>query len=67
MPTCKFCKKQVDGSHYCSSKGRVVDEVSDSDFILSALIGYATNSTVLGGMIGGDIVGSLIGDLLNDD
>ena len=37
------------------------------DFTTSALIGYATNSAFLGGLMGGDIVGGIVGDLLNDD
>lgn len=37
-----------------------------SDIMLSAIVGYATNSTIAGYLIGGDISGALFGDLLND-
>jgi len=37
------------------------------DFILSALIGFATDSAILGGLLGGDIVGGIVGDLFDGD
>jgi hypothetical protein len=36
-------------------------------FIESLLIGYMTDSTLIGGMIGGNLVGASIGDMLNSD
>lgn len=39
---------------------------SDS-FIESLLIGYLTDSTLIGGMMGGNLMGAAIGDMLNND
>ena len=65
MKTCKHCKKQVSGSHYCESAKRTISEDSDGDFLLSAAIGYATNSAIIGGLLGGDMTGGIVGDILN--
>ena len=67
MKTCKHCKKQVSGSHQCEVAGRTITEDDSSDFLLSAAIGYATNSATIGGLVGGDIVGGIVGDALNPD
>ena len=65
---CKYCKKQVSGSaHYCQSQGRHLTRESDGDFLMSAIIGAATDSALLGGLLGGDMIGGAIGDLLNGD
>jgi len=46
-------------------------EVSESskdnttDLLLSGVIGYATDSALLGGLLGGSLEGGIIGDLLN--
>lgn len=39
----------------------------NSDFIESLLIGYFTDSTILGTTMGGNLVGAAIGDMLNND
>lgn len=40
---------------------------SKSDPLLSGIIGYATNSGILGGLIGGSILGGILGDALSDN
>lgn len=42
-------------------------QISDdgSDFVLSAAIGFATDSALIGGLLGGDLTGGIVGDLLN--
>ncbi len=40
---------------------------SSDSFIESLLIGYFTDSTIMGGAIGGNILGGAIGDMLNND
>ena len=61
---CKYCDEQVYGStHYCEEKERTFRSSSD-DFLISAAIGYVTNSSILGGILGGDIAGGIVGDLL---
>ncbi len=37
----------------------------DDSFIESMLIGYMTDSTLIGGMMGGNLIGAAIGDMLN--
>lgn len=66
MKTCKHCNKEICGSHYCNVAGRNISEDSDGDFLLSAIVGYATNSAIIGGLIGGDVGGSILGDIMND-
>lgn len=64
--TCKFCGKN--GEHYCREKGRTLDPDDDSgSFLLSAVIGAATDSALIGGLIGGDLVGGIVGDMLDGD
>ena len=41
-------------------------DASDS-FIESMIIGYLTDSTMLGTALGGNMMGAVVGDLLNDD
>jgi len=43
------------------------DEGESHDFILSAMIGYATDSALLGGLLGGDMLGGFLGDALDGD
>lgn len=66
---CKHCEQYLPASiktHHCKKAGLLkVDE--DDSFLVSTLIGAATDSALLGGLLGGDFVGGLIGDLLNDD
>ena len=41
-------------------------EVDDSgDFLMSAIIGAATDSAILGGLLGGSMTGGIVGDLLD--
>jgi hypothetical protein len=67
MKTCKHCNKQVSGSHQCEVANRTINEDDDGDFLLSAAIGYATNSAILGSLVGGDLLGGIVGDALNTD
>lgn len=43
-----------------------IDE-DNSDFLLSALVGYETGSTLDGALVGGDIAGAALGDMLSQD
>lgn len=44
------------------------DRLNDTgDFLLSAVIGAATDSALLGGILGGDMLGGVVGDLLDGD
>ncbi len=63
---CKHCHQEVSGSeHDCPKKGLLnVDE--DDSFLVSTIIGAATDNAILGGVLGGDIAGGIVGDLLND-
>ncbi len=67
MKTCKHCGLQVNGSHQCEVAKRIIttETNDDSDFLLSAAVGFATDSAILGTLVGGDIVGGIVGDLLN--
>ena len=66
---CKFCGERVsrsDSFHDCSKRGMLhVDQ--DDSFLVSAVIGAATDSALLGGLLGGDIIGGVIGDVLDGD
>lgn len=69
MAYCKHCEEYISSStttHNCRKAGLLnVDE--DDSFLVSALIGAATDSSLLGGILGGDIVGGVIGDILDGD
>lgn len=65
MKTCKHCNKKVNGSHYCKSAKRTISEDSDGDFLLSAAVGYVTNSAIIGGLAGGNMAGGIVGDIIN--
>ena len=69
MHTCKHCNKQVGDSHYCEVAKRTITYNEDSDnsgdFLLSAAIGYATDSALLGGLLGGDMVGGIVGEMFH--
>lgn len=63
---CKHCHKQLSQytkEHYCDKAGQLNNDTDN--FLVSSLIGYATNSAIVGGIIGGDIVGGIVGDILN--
>lgn len=65
---CKHCGKNLGSSrtHNCSNKG-LLDADDDSSFLVSALIGFGTDSAIAGGLIGGDFFGGVVGDLLDGD
>lgn len=69
MPYCKHCSEYVSSTatrHNCSKKGLLqVDE--DDSFLVSAVIGAATDSSIIGGILGGDFIGGIAGDLLDGD
>lgn len=69
MPYCRHCNDYVSSSateHNCSKKGLLqVDE--DDSFLVSAIIGAATDSSIIGGILGGDIIGGIVGDALDGD
>ena len=44
-----------------------INEDDGGDFLLSALVAYSTDSTMLGAIVGGDLMGAIVGDLLNND
>jgi len=66
---CKHCRELVSESatsHNCTKVGLLnVDE--DDSFLVSTLIGLATDSTLMGGLLGGSFTGGLLGDLLGGD
>lgn len=69
MPYCKHCSEYVSTyatSHNCKKKG-LLQISEDNSFIVSTLIGVATDSALLGGLLGGDIVGGILGDILDGD
>lgn len=67
MPYCKHCREEVTGSsHNCKKKG-LLNVYEDDSFLVSTLVGLATDSALLGGLLGGDIVGGVVGDLLDGD
>lgn len=69
MPYCKHCEEYVSSAqttHNCRKVGFLnIDE--DDSFIVSAIIGAATDSALLGGLLGGDIFGGIIGDSIDGD
>lgn len=70
MPYCKYCSDYVSESattHYCKKKGILEIEDDGSSFLVSAVVGAATDSALIGGLLGGDMIGGVIGDLLDGD
>lgn len=69
MSYCKHCQERVSSSstyHDCRKKGLLnIDE--DDSFLVSAIIGAATDSALLGGILGGDLLGGVLGDVLDGD
>ena len=39
----------------------------DDGFMQSMMLGYSTNSTIIGATLGGNLTGAIIGDMLNDN
>lgn len=69
MAYCKHCEDYVSSSartHNCRRKG-LLDIDEDSSFLVSAIIGAATDSSLLGGILGGDMLGGIVGDLFDGD
>lgn len=69
MPYCKHCQEFVSSSattHHCKKAG-LLDIDEDDSFLVSAIIGAATDSALLGGLLGGDMLGGVVGDLLDGD
>jgi len=69
MPYCKHCEEYLSPStttHHCPKAGKLDTRDSD-DFIVSAIIGAATDSALLGGLLGGSILGGILGDSLDLD
>lgn len=71
MKTCPKCRKSLyDSERFCSKCGTHVGERhsrdDDEDTLLSGVVGYASNSAILGTLVGGSITGAIIGDFLND-
>lgn len=66
---CKHCHEYIpEGSRYHSCPKRGLLNISeDNSFIVSTLIGLATDSALLGGLLGGDILGGIVGDLFDGD
>lgn len=63
---CKHCGETIRNSyHHCSKTNRTYREDDTGDFALSAIVAYATDSAILGGLVGGDIGGAILGDLFN--
>lgn len=64
---CKHCNQYVYSDrniHNCPKRGLLnIDE--DDSFLVSSLIGYATDSALLGGFLGGDLLGGIFGDVLD--
>ena len=65
MHTCKHCNQRFGDSHYCEVERRTITSDDDGDFLLSAVVGYATNSAIIGGLVGGDMMGGIVGDIIN--
>lgn len=53
-------------AHNCAKKGLLSVDEGDS-FLVSTLIGAASDSALLGGLLGGDLLGGVVGDLLDGD
>ena len=53
-------------THYVDRVDRSASS-GDDGFITSAIIGYATNSTMLGTLGGGNLAGAFVGEMLHGD
>lgn len=64
---CPYCHKKVSTSHLCPAHdSREVTHDDSGNFLLSAIIGYETDSAILGAVVGGDMLGGIIGAELAD-
>lgn len=69
MPYCKHCSEYVSStstSHNCKRVG-LLNVNEDDSFLVSTVIGLATDSAILGAALGGSITGGIVGDLLDGD
>lgn len=67
---CKHCKEYVSSdstTHYCKEKRGLLSVDEDDSFLVSTIIGAATDSWLAGGLLGGDLLGGAFGDLLGGD
>jgi len=48
-------------------KKKKTNDDDDEDFLTSAIVGAATNSTLIGAAVGGSVAGAMLGDMLVDD
>ena len=58
MDTCRKCGEEKFDCECDDDSG---------DFLLSAVVGAATDSAIIGGLVGGDIIGGMLGDGLDGD
>lgn len=56
----KKCKNCNETEEYCNC-------TDGGDFVLSAVVAAATDSSILGAIVGGDITGAVLGDILDGD
>lgn len=69
MPYCRHCSEYVSSSattHNCRKVG-LLNVNEDDSFIVSTLMGLASDSAVVGGLLGGNIAGGILGDALDGD
>lgn len=69
MAYCKYCEERIGENetiHNCRKKG-LLNVREDDSFIVSTLIGVATDSAILGTVLGGSVLGATLGDVLDGD
>lgn len=58
----------INGTYFTQEQINAIKRQSTDDqfekFLISGAIGFATGSTLVGGLLGGDLIGGLVGDLL---
>jgi hypothetical protein len=64
---CFNCERDPGACAECGGEPGGKEFRRSGNFIPSVIIGAATNSTLIGGLLGGDIIGGAIGDLLGGD
>lgn len=64
---CSYCNRNVRVGDSCTNSHCTHKRIEDDsgDFLISSLVGYATNSAIIGGLVGGDITGGIVGDFFN--
>lgn len=65
---CKKCSQEVvrGRTHYCPKDGGRAINYDDDGFLMSLVIGAATDSALFGMALGGDPAGAIIGDIMSD-